>query len=347
MKTSCPGLVVRAGAAETRALSCAGALVQFLLDYPLGERRLRHALRLARRELGVRHASGRSSAFGASRDLSSVPERRRRDARAVSVRAARRAARRGRRRGVPRGRGRGAHALLEARHREARGVGGEAPRRSRRVRGRRRRRRGGGRRREIRGWRARRCRRSGSRRRGVAAPASARAPRVPGSSPPGGARPAVARRRGRRRRRRRRVADGVPRVAFGGEDERGVSQGARERYRPDGATRTSFTQTTSLETTFPRKTTTRTRRGAPRRRCSRTGTSGCSRRRRASSGATSPRTARRWRAETARGLLDGARAIRPRPDFARGGCARERRRPRAGRGRRRRPTRARASPSRR
>ena len=61
-------LVVRAGAAETRAL-CAQALVQFLLDYPLGERRLRQHIDALAANLEYQYASGRLSALGAVRDL--------------------------------------------------------------------------------------------------------------------------------------------------------------------------------------------------------------------------------------------------------------------------------------
>ena len=62
-------LVVRAGAAETRAL-CSQALVQFLLDYPLGERRLRQHIDLIAANLEYVYASGRQSALRCVRDLS-------------------------------------------------------------------------------------------------------------------------------------------------------------------------------------------------------------------------------------------------------------------------------------
>ena len=61
-------LVVRAGAVETRSL-CAQALVQFLLDYPLGERRLRQHIDALAANLEYQYASGRLSALGAVRDL--------------------------------------------------------------------------------------------------------------------------------------------------------------------------------------------------------------------------------------------------------------------------------------
>ena len=97
-------LVVRAGAAETRAL-CAQALVQFLLDYPPASGGCRSTSTRWRRTWST---STRRTAQRARRGAGpgrTVPEGGGRDARAVSVRAARRAARRGRGRGVPRGLG--------------------------------------------------------------------------------------------------------------------------------------------------------------------------------------------------------------------------------------------------
>ena len=61
-------LVVRAGAAETRAL-CSQALVQFLLDYPLGERRLRQHIDAIAANLEYVYAGGRLSALRCVRDL--------------------------------------------------------------------------------------------------------------------------------------------------------------------------------------------------------------------------------------------------------------------------------------
>ena len=61
-------LVVRAPAAETRAL-CAKALVQFLLDYPLGERVMRGYLDRLAANLEYEHAAGRLSAARCVRDV--------------------------------------------------------------------------------------------------------------------------------------------------------------------------------------------------------------------------------------------------------------------------------------
>lgn len=55
-------LIVRAGALETRSL-CSQALVQFLLDYPLGERRLRQHIDALAANLEYQYASGRLSAL--------------------------------------------------------------------------------------------------------------------------------------------------------------------------------------------------------------------------------------------------------------------------------------------
>jgi len=62
------GLVVRANADETRR-SCAGALVQFLLDYPLGERRLRTHLESLAANFEYVHAAGRVNALRCARDV--------------------------------------------------------------------------------------------------------------------------------------------------------------------------------------------------------------------------------------------------------------------------------------
>ena len=61
-------LVVRAPAVETRAL-CAKALVQFLLDYPLGERVMRGYLDRLAANLEYEHAAGRLSAARCVRDV--------------------------------------------------------------------------------------------------------------------------------------------------------------------------------------------------------------------------------------------------------------------------------------
>ena len=68
MMKTVSSLVVRANAAETRAL-CAQALVQFLLDYPLGERRLQQHLEALAANLEYQHAAGRLSALRALRDV--------------------------------------------------------------------------------------------------------------------------------------------------------------------------------------------------------------------------------------------------------------------------------------
>ena len=61
-------LVVRANAKDVREL-CAQALVQFLLDYPLGERRLQQHLEALAANLEYQHASGRLSAMNCLRDV--------------------------------------------------------------------------------------------------------------------------------------------------------------------------------------------------------------------------------------------------------------------------------------
>jgi U3 small nucleolar RNA-associated protein 20 len=68
MMRAVSSLVVRAGADEVRQL-CAQALVQFLLDYPLGERRLQQHLEALAANLEYQHAAGRLSALGALRDV--------------------------------------------------------------------------------------------------------------------------------------------------------------------------------------------------------------------------------------------------------------------------------------
>ena len=68
MMKTVSSLIVRANAAETRAL-CAQALVQFLLDYPLGERRLQQHLEALAANLEYQHAAGRLSALRALRDV--------------------------------------------------------------------------------------------------------------------------------------------------------------------------------------------------------------------------------------------------------------------------------------
>lgn len=68
MMKTVSSLVVRANALEVRQL-CAQALVQFLLDYPLGERRLQQHLEALAANLEYEHAVGRMSAMHALRDV--------------------------------------------------------------------------------------------------------------------------------------------------------------------------------------------------------------------------------------------------------------------------------------